>query len=117
VSKAAYLITELWLIPRRPFRAGSYPTVSSHTGEWSLNPSSHSLDWSIPLVNVDDKSGSFEFSVGGDDAGAFFPVKASFVAQGSLAGVSVASANLVDGGPVTFSQEAVVSIENYVVSG
>lgn len=107
----------LLLIPCYPSRAGSYPTVSSHTGEWSLNPSSHSLDWSIPLVDADDRSGSLEFSVGGDDAGAFFPVKVSFVAQGSLAGVSITSIDLVDGGPVTFSQEAVVSIENYVVSG
>jgi len=106
------------LIPSHTFlRAGSYPTVSSHTGEWSLNPSSHSLDWSITLVNADDRSGSLEFSVGGDDAGAFFPVKVTFVAQGSVAGVSVASVDLVDGKPVTFSQEAVVSIENYVVSG
>lgn len=66
---------------------------------------------------MDDRSGSLEFSVGGDDAGAFFPVKASFVAQGSLAGVSVASIDLIDGGAVTFSQEAVLSVDNYVVSG
>lgn len=105
------------LIPLPPRRAGSYPTVSSHTGEWSLNPSSHSLDWSIALVNADERSGSLEFSVGGDDAGTFFPVKVSFVAQGSLAGISVASIDLVDGGAVTFSQEAVVSVESYVVSG
>jgi hypothetical protein len=74
------------------------------------------LDWSITQVNADDRSGSLEFSVGGDDAGAFFPVKVSFVVQGSLAGVSVASVDLVDGGAVTFSQEAVASIENYVIS-
>ncbi|KAF9786887.1 hypothetical protein BJ322DRAFT_1099272 [Thelephora terrestris] len=100
-----------------PLPAGSYPTVSSHTGEWSLNPSSHSLDWSISQVNADDRSGSLEFSIGGDDAGAFFPVKVSFAAHGSLAGVSIASVDLVDGGAVKFSQEAIVSIENYVVSG
>lgn len=105
------------LITNSSCRAGSYPTVPSHTGEWSLNPSSHSLDWSIALVNADNRSGSLEFSVGGDDAGTFFPVKVSFAAQGSLAGVSVTSVELVDGGAVTFSQEAVVSVENYVVSG
>lgn len=114
---AVRLIGGLVLILSHPSRAGSYPTVSSHTGEWSLNPSSHSLDWSIPQVDADDRSGSLEFSVGGDDTGTFFPVKVSFVAQGSLAGVSVASVDLVDGGAVTFSQEATVSIENYVVSG
>ena len=108
---------ELVAILFHPSRAGSYPTVSSHTGEWSLNPSSHSLDWSISQVNADDRSGSLEFSIGGDDAGAFFPVKVSFAAQGSLAGVSVVSVDLVDGGAVTFSQEAIVSIENYIVSG
>jgi len=75
------------------------------------------LDWAIALVNADDRSGSLEFSVGGDDAGTFFPVKVSFAAQGSLAGVSVASVELVDGGAVTFSQEAIVSVENYMVSG
>jgi len=100
-----------------PLPAGSYPTVSSHTGEWSLDPSSHSLDWSITKVNADNRSGSLEFSVGGDDAGAFFPVKVSFVAQGSLAGISIVSVVQVDGGAVEFSQEATVSIEKYAVSG
>ena len=108
---------KLVLMLFHPSRDGSYPTVSSHTGEWSLNPSSHSLDWSITKVNAEDRSGSLEFSIGGDDAGAFFPVTVSFAAQGSLVGVSIASVDLVDGGAVTFSQEATVSIENYVVSG
>ncbi|KAH9932093.1 uncharacterized protein BXZ73DRAFT_101469 [Epithele typhae] len=99
-----------------PLPDGSYPTVSSHTGEWSLNSSSHSLDWTISLINTDDRSGSLEFSVGGDDASAFFPVKVSFVAQGSIAGVKVASVTSVEGGEVVeFSEDATVSVENYTV--
>ena len=95
---------------------GSYPTVSSHSGEWALNSSSHSLDWNIPLINAEDKSGSLEFSVGGDDAGVFFPVRVSFVAQGSVAGVKVASVTRVEGGDqVVFSEDASVSVENYTV--
>ena len=94
---------------------GSYPTVSSHTGEWALNSSSHSLDWTIPLINAEDKSGSLEFSVGGDDAGVFFPVKVSFVGQGSIAGVKVASVTRIDGGDVVFSEDATISVENYTV--
>ncbi len=95
---------------------GSYPTVSSHSGEWALNSSSHSLDWNIPLINAEDKSGSLEFSVGGDDAGVFFPVRVSFVAQGSVAGVKVASVTRVEGGDeVVFSEDATVSVENYTV--
>ena len=99
------------------FRAGSYPTVASHTGEWALNPSSHSLDWSIALINSDDRSGTLEFTVGGDDAGAFFPVKVTFAGQGSLSGLSVGSIALVDGGDVTFSQEEIIAVDNYTVVG
>ncbi|KAI0714795.1 hypothetical protein C8Q76DRAFT_437508 [Earliella scabrosa] len=99
-----------------PLPDGSYPTVSSHSGEWALNSSSHSLDWTIPLINAEDRSGSLEFSVGGDDAGVFFPVKVSFVAQGSIAGVKVAAVTRVDSSEeVVFSEDATVSVENYTV--
>ncbi|PIL31308.1 hypothetical protein GSI_06006 [Ganoderma sinense ZZ0214-1] len=99
-----------------PLPDGSYPTVSSHSGEWALNSSSHSLAWNIPLINAENKSGSLEFSVGGDDAGVFFPVHVSFVAQGSVAGVKVASVTRVEGGDdVVFSEDATVSVENYTV--
>ncbi|KAF9011436.1 Adaptor complexes medium subunit family-domain-containing protein [Cyathus striatus] len=76
-----------------PLPDGSYPTVSSHSGEWSLNPSSHSLAWAVPLISPSDstRTGSLIFTVGGDDVGAFFPVHVSFVGEGSLAGVGVAS--------------------------
>ncbi|KAJ6619014.1 hypothetical protein B0H10DRAFT_2027263 [Mycena sp. CBHHK59/15] len=40
-----------------PLPAGSYPTVSSNTGEWSLEPNSHSLLWSTPLVSADSVVG------------------------------------------------------------
>ncbi|EJF67306.1 hypothetical protein DICSQDRAFT_76923 [Dichomitus squalens LYAD-421 SS1] len=98
-----------------PLPDGSYPTVSSHTGDWALNSSSHSLDWNIPLINAEEKSGSLEFSVGGDDAGVFFPVRVSFVGQGSIAGVKVASVARVDGGDVVFSEDATIAVENYTV--
>lgn len=54
--------------------------------------------------------------MGGDDAGAFFPVKVAFVAQGSLAGIGVTRVTRVNGGEeVVFSSDAVVSAEEYVV--
>ncbi|KAH8827836.1 hypothetical protein DL96DRAFT_1600560 [Flagelloscypha sp. PMI_526] len=39
-----------------PLPTGSYPTVTSddHPGSWSLNPSTHSLAWSIPIVDPTD---------------------------------------------------------------
>ncbi|KAI9060474.1 hypothetical protein FKP32DRAFT_1595223 [Trametes sanguinea] len=99
-----------------PLPDGSYPTVSSHSGEWALNPSSHSLDWSIPLINAEERSGSLEFSVGGDDTGVFFPVRVSFIGEGSIAGVHLASVTRVEGGDeVTFSEDATITVENYTV--
>ncbi|KLO20115.1 hypothetical protein SCHPADRAFT_863921 [Schizopora paradoxa] len=99
-----------------PLPTGSYPTVSSHSGDWSLNASTHSLDWSIPTISAEDKTGILEFSVGGDDAGTFFPVKVNFVAQGSLVDMSVASvAKADDGSDVVFSQDVTISAEDYSV--
>lgn len=97
---------------------GSYPSVASHSGSWSLNASTHSLDWEIPLISVaaETQSGAIEFSVGGDDAGTFFPVRVSFAAQGSLAGISISSVSRVESGAdATFSQEASLVTEEYVV--
>ena len=54
--------------------------------------------------------------MGGDDVGAFFPVKVAFVAQGSLAGIELAKVTRVSGGEeVVFSSDAVVTTEEYVM--
>ncbi|KIL71360.1 hypothetical protein M378DRAFT_214006 [Amanita muscaria Koide BX008] len=101
-----------------PLPDGSYPTVSSHTGEWSLDASSHSLAWSISKITSSDdsRSGSLVFTVNGDDPGLFFPVKVNFVGQGSIAGINVASATTADtGDEAPFSVDAHVTAEHYQV--
>ena len=103
---------------KSPYSDGSYPTVTSHSGEWSLDPSSHSLAWSIPLVSASDesKTGSLIFNVGGVDVGAFFPVEVSFIGQGSLAGIAVASVNKIDGSEVAeYSVDALVTSDEYLI--
>ena len=76
-----------------PLPSGSYPTVSSNSvGSWSVNPSYHSIDWSMHQASASDdatRSGTLEFSIAGDEPAAFFPIKVSFVATGSLASVNV----------------------------
>lgn len=90
--------------------------MTSHSGEWTLNPGSHAIDWHVGRVDTDERSGTLEFTVGGDDPSAFFPVHVAFVAQGSIAGVRVASVTKTDGGDdVTFSEDASVSVEKYAV--
>jgi hypothetical protein len=90
--------------------------VASHSGEWQLNPSSHRLDWTIPLVEAKERSGSFEFSINGNDVNAFFPVQVSFVGLGNTVGVRVASVSRVDDGEnVVFSEDASFNIDKYLV--
>ncbi|KAJ7890526.1 Adaptor complexes medium subunit family-domain-containing protein [Mycena olivaceomarginata] len=101
-----------------PLPAGSYPTVSSHTGEWSLEPNSHSLLWSAPVVSADSEStrtGSLMFTVAGDDPETFFPVRVAFVGQGSLAGIGVASVKLLEGDEPAFSVDSVLTADGYLV--
>ncbi|KAJ7091377.1 hypothetical protein B0H15DRAFT_835765 [Mycena belliarum] len=101
-----------------PLPAGSYPTVSSHTGEWSLEPNSHSLAWSTSLVSADSEStraGSLMFTVAGDDPETFFPVRVAFVGRGSLAGVGIASVKLPEGDEPAYSVDSVVNADGYFV--
>jgi hypothetical protein len=98
-----------------PLPTGSYPSITTQC-DYSINPATHSLDWSIPLVSTIERSGTLEFTVGGDDASVFFPVRVSFVGQGSIAGIGVDAVSRVDGGedPV-FSVDAVVTTGDYLV--
>ncbi len=96
----------------------TYPTVSSYTGECSLDSSSHSLAWSIPAMshNDDTRSGLLVFSVNGDDPALFFPVKVNFAGQGCLAGVNINSVSNVNGvDSADFSVDASVCTGNYQV--
>jgi coatomer subunit delta len=90
--------------------------VVPHSGEWQLNPSSHHLDWTTPLVDADNRSGSLEFSVNGSDVNAFFPVRVTFAGLGNTVGVRVASVLRVDNGEeVVFSEDASFTTDNYLI--
>ena len=68
------------------------------------------------MVTPEERSGSMEFSINGDDVGVFFPVKVSFVGQGSIVGIRAATVSLVENNEtVTFSEDATVSVDSYLV--
>ncbi|CUA70760.1 Coatomer subunit delta [Rhizoctonia solani] len=100
-----------------PLPSGAYPTVSSHTGAWSINPGTHSLDWMTDSVSSDSEAtGSLEFSIGGHDTDTFFPVKVDFKSEKSLIGVEVLDVERVGGeGSVTFSKEVRIDVEQYSI--
>jgi len=96
---------------------GGFPSVTSHSGTYAVDPSTNALVWSIPLVSpTENRSGSLEFTVDGDDASVFFPVKVDFAAEGSLVGVKVANVYKVDSeDEAVFSQEATCTTEEYLI--
>jgi hypothetical protein len=63
-----------------------------------------------------------EYSIGGEDPGSVFPVRANFTAQGSLASVDVDTVEKLSegGGQVVageggWSQDAIVTVDEYLV--
>lgn len=71
------------------FSDGGYPQVTNHTGEWSVNMESNTLEWSIETIDMDSPTGTLEFSSPAEDASAYFPVKVDFVSAESLCEVKV----------------------------
>lgn len=54
--------------------------------------------------------------MGGVDVGAFFPVEVSFIGQGSLAGVAVASIDKINGDEAPeYSVDAFITADEYLV--
>ncbi|KAJ2844712.1 coatomer subunit delta, partial [Coemansia erecta] len=92
------------------------PTISDVDGVYEVNRPRSTLDWQIPTVDASNKNGSLDFSVSGDDAGAFFPVIVSFTCKKSYYGVEVSSVTSSDGQEaVDFSQSIALIPEQYAV--
>lgn len=74
-----------------PLPDGAYPSVELAEGSWAVNPSTNTLEWTLDNINLDNRSGSLEFSVasGADDTSAFFPVSVDFVSEKTYCEVSV----------------------------
>jgi hypothetical protein len=100
-----------------PLPSGETPSVTSHTGEWSVDHDTNSLQWSVGTVSAAESTGALEFSVNTADVEDLYPVQASFVAATSLAGVLASTVTLSESGAdVGFSQDAVVSTKEYQVA-
>ncbi|ORX98913.1 clathrin adaptor, mu subunit [Basidiobolus meristosporus CBS 931.73] len=99
-----------------PIPGGTTPTVGDVDGHYNFDRSSRCLDWEIPIVDQDNKSGSLEFSVGSDDTNAFFPVNVSFVSEQTYSGIEVSKLELYGTGdePI-YSKEVLLIAEEYSV--
>jgi hypothetical protein len=83
-------------------------------GEYQLT--GRSLDWRIPIADKDNRSGTLEFQVRGDDAAVFFPVRIQFNSLQSFCGLSVREVNHVDSQTtLPFTQDIQLTTENFSI--
>lgn len=98
-----------------PYPGSQPPTITDIEGHYEIDRARKLLHWQIPLIDQSNKSGVLEFSVEGDDAGAFFPVRVSFRSASSFCGVGVREVKSVEGVVMPFGQEVVLGTEEYTV--
>jgi len=97
-----------------PHGAGT-PNISECEGEYTIDTRRQQLLWQHTIIDQNNKSGSMEFSVGGnpDD---FFPVTVSFNSTKSYSGIKVLECAEVDGGnPVKYSSSTQFFAEKYEI--
>ena len=89
--------------------------VSAVDGDYRFNKAQGALEWQLPVIDSGSKTGSLEFSCGGDDAGQFFPVNVSFNTSTSLCDIEISEITLVDGGALKFDSTISVVTEEYSI--
>ena len=80
-------------LPNQNFRHGSgTPVVAECDGDYTYEKRG-ALLWQLPMIDAKNKTGSIEFSCGGnpDD---FFPVQVAFFSKKSYSGIEVCNYEL-----------------------
>uniref|UniRef100_A0A8C7W0J7 Coatomer subunit delta n=1 Tax=Oncorhynchus mykiss TaxID=8022 RepID=A0A8C7W0J7_ONCMY len=91
------------------------PVIGDLDGEYRHDSRRNVLEWCLPVVDVNNKTGSLEFSVAGQPND-FFPVNVSFVSKGNYCDITVAKVSQVDGEvPVRFSSETSFLVDKYEI--
>ncbi|KAG1686927.1 Coatomer subunit delta [Nymphon striatum] len=91
------------------------PIVAECDGEFNYDSRKNCLEWSLPLIDSENKSGALEFSVQGcpDD---FFPVSVSFMSDKGFCDLKIMEVLSVENeAPVKFSQSTAFFVEKYEI--
>lgn len=91
------------------------PVVGEIDGEYHHDNRKNILEWTLPVINSENKSGSLEFSIAGspDD---FFPVNVNFFAKRTYCNIQPDSIVSVEGNrPVKHSLDTVLLVEKYEI--
>ncbi|TNN27890.1 Coatomer subunit delta [Liparis tanakae] len=91
------------------------PVIGDLDGEYKHDSRRNLLEWSLPVIDVNNKTGSLEFSVAGQPND-FFPINVSFVSKRNYCDIQVTKATHVDGdAPVRFSSETSFVVDKYEI--
>lgn len=91
------------------------PVVGEVSGEYHYDTRKSMLDWSIPVIDGENDSGSIEFSIAGqpDD---FFPINASFSSSKTLCDITIKEVQSQENqAAVKYSQDQSLVVEKYEV--
>ncbi|KAJ7990448.1 hypothetical protein DPEC_G00300420 [Dallia pectoralis] len=91
------------------------PTVGDVDGEYKHDGRRNVLEWRLPVIDADNKSGSLEFSIAGQPND-FFPVHVSFVSKRNYCDIQVVKVAHIEGEvPVKFSVETSFLVDKYEI--
>uniref|UniRef100_A0A671M5P1 Coatomer subunit delta n=1 Tax=Sinocyclocheilus anshuiensis TaxID=1608454 RepID=A0A671M5P1_9TELE len=91
------------------------PVVGDLDGQYNHDSRKNILEWSLPVIDEKNKSGSLEFSIDGKPND-FFPIHVSFVSKRNFCDIQVAKVTYIEGGsPVKFSSETSFVVDKYEI--
>eukprot|EP00565_Helicotheca_tamesis_P000624 CAMPEP_0185729418 /NCGR_PEP_ID=MMETSP1171-20130828/5704_1 /TAXON_ID=374046 /ORGANISM="Helicotheca tamensis, Strain CCMP826" /LENGTH=544 /DNA_ID=CAMNT_0028398253 /DNA_START=83 /DNA_END=1717 /DNA_ORIENTATION=- len=90
------------------------PAIEQIDGQYKVDSGSGVMCWHHDIIDSSNSSGSLEFSIGGSDVDAFFPVEIRFSSQSLLCPIQVASVtSTANGGPIPSNTTISVVPDSY----
>ncbi|PVV00310.1 hypothetical protein BB560_005315 [Smittium megazygosporum] len=75
-----------------PIKRGAQPIIGDVDGSYEYNRQSNVLEWQIPTIDRNSRSGSMDFTVDADNVSSFFPVSLGFISTTPYCQVQVLDA-------------------------
>lgn len=91
------------------------PVIGDLDGQYNHDSRKNILEWTLPVIDEKNKSGSLEFSIAGK-SNDFFPINVSFVSKRNFCDIQVAKVTHVEGNnQVKFSTETSFVVDKYEI--
>jgi len=92
------------------------PVIDEIDGQYKHDANTGMLCWHHDLIDSSNSSGSLEFSIGGSDADAFFPVQVMFKSQSFLCPIEITGvSSATTGATIPNNTTKVVGLDTYII--